>query len=193
MVVLERFGSKCLRIFRVLLLKKHLEQKQIEDFAMISAKEAKELLYDMFSQNFITTAEISKTPDHAPSRTFYLFKVDIHKLAQQVLERSYKALSNAMIRKDSELTEYRRLLDKQERVDAIAASIEQGGGDQAQKEEIEQTITPTEKDQIIKVKRTVQMLEDSEIQTDDTMFVLEMYLFYANQDRHLKCKTTKKK
>jgi hypothetical protein len=52
---------------------------------------------------------------------------------------------------------FRRLLDKQERVDAIAASIEQGGGDQAQKEEIEQTITPTEKDQIIKVKRTVQM------------------------------------
>ena len=51
----------------------------------------------------------------------------------------------------------RRLLDKQERVDAIVASIEQGGGDQAQKEEIEQTITPTEKDQIIKVKRTVQM------------------------------------
>lgn len=48
-------------------------------------------------------------------------------------------------------------MDKQERVDAIVASIEQGGGDPAQKEEIEQTITPTEKEQIIKVKRTVQM------------------------------------
>lgn len=35
-------------------------QFQIEDFAMISAKEAKELLYDMFSQNFITTA-VSKS------------------------------------------------------------------------------------------------------------------------------------
>lgn len=191
-VVLERFGSKCLRIFRVLLLKKHLEQKQIEDFAMISAKEAKELLYNMFSQNFITTTEISKTPDHAPSRTFYLFKVDIHKLAQLVLERSYKALSNAMVRKDSELSEHRRLLDKQERVDAIVASIEQAGGDQTQKEEIEQSITPTERDQIITVKRISQMLEQSEIQIDDTIFVLEMYLFYANQDRRMKIPTKKK-
>ena len=83
----SRFGSKCLRIFRVLLLKKHLEQKQvnastydcrnikivrqslieiqwmfsffvllqIEDFVMISAKEAKDLLYTLFSENFITT------------------------------------------------------------------------------------------------------------------------------------------
>ncbi|XP_063431897.1 DNA-directed RNA polymerase III subunit RPC3-like [Mytilus trossulus] len=192
-VVLERFGSKCLRIFRVLLLKKHVEQKQIEDFAMISAKEAKELLYNMFSQKFITTSEIAKTPDHAPSRTFYLFKVDIHKLAQHVLERSYKAMYNATLRKDNELTEHRRLLDKQERVDAIVASIEQAGGDDTQKDEIEQTITPTERDQIDTVKRTVQMLETSEIQIDDTMFVLEMYLFYANQDRLLKCTQKKKK
>ncbi|CAG2254376.1 POLR3C [Mytilus edulis] len=192
-VVLERFGSKCLRIFRVLLLKKHVEQKQIEDFAMISAKEAKELLYNMFSQKFITTSEIAKTPDHAPSRTFYLFKVDIHKLAQHVLERSYKAMYNATLRKDNELTEHRRLLDKQERVDAIIASIDQAGGDDTQKDEIEQTITPTERDQIDTVKRTVQMLETSEIQIDDTMFVLEMYLFYANQDRLLKCTQKKKK
>ncbi|VDI64036.1 plexin A [Mytilus galloprovincialis] len=151
------FGSKCLRIFRVLLLKKHVEQKQIEDFAMISAKEAKELLYNMFSQKFITTSEIAKTPDHAPSRTFYLFKVDIHKLAQHVLERSYKAMYNATLRKDNELTEHRRLLDKQERVDAIIASIDQAGGDDTQKDEIEQTITPTERDQIDTVKRTVQI------------------------------------
>lgn len=52
---------------------------------------------------------------------------------------------------------YRRLLDKQERVDAIIASIDQAGGDDTQKDEIEQTITPTERDQIDTVKRTVQM------------------------------------
>lgn len=34
--------------------KKHLEQKQVEDFAMIPAKEAKDMLYKMLSENFIS-------------------------------------------------------------------------------------------------------------------------------------------
>ena len=42
-------------------------------------------------------------------------------------------------------------------MDAIVASIEQAGGDENQKDEIEQTITPVEKAQIISVKRNVQM------------------------------------
>uniref|UniRef100_A0A8C3BNX9 DNA-directed RNA polymerase III subunit RPC3 n=1 Tax=Cairina moschata TaxID=8855 RepID=A0A8C3BNX9_CAIMO len=52
-IVEERFGSRCARIFRLLLRKKHLEQKQVEDFAMIPAKEAKEMLYRMLSENFV--------------------------------------------------------------------------------------------------------------------------------------------
>ncbi|XP_010080254.1 PREDICTED: DNA-directed RNA polymerase III subunit RPC3, partial [Pterocles gutturalis] len=71
-IVEERFGSRCARIFRLLLRKKHLEQKQVEDFAMIPAKEAKDMLYKMLSENFVALQEIPKTPDHAPSRTFYL-------------------------------------------------------------------------------------------------------------------------
>ncbi|XP_039575039.1 DNA-directed RNA polymerase III subunit RPC3 [Passer montanus] len=69
-IVEERFGSRCARIFRLLLRKKHLEQKQVEDFAMIPAKEAKDMLYRLLSENLVTLQEIPKTPDHAPSRTF---------------------------------------------------------------------------------------------------------------------------
>ncbi|KAK3098436.1 hypothetical protein FSP39_019429 [Pinctada imbricata] len=177
-VVQERFGSKSLRIFRLLLLKKHLEQKQIEDFAMISAKEAKELLYMMFSQNFVSITEISKTADHAPSRTYYIFTVDIHQVARMVLERCYKAIFNAMLKRIAELTEHRRLLEKQERCDAIIASLVQGGAEDEQKEEIEQTITPPERELIKRVKRTVQMLDQSEIQIEEAIFVLETFLFY---------------
>ncbi|NXP99958.1 RPC3 polymerase, partial [Vidua macroura] len=50
---LPRFGSRCARIFRLLLRKKHLEQKQVEDFAMIPAKEAKDMLYRMLSENLV--------------------------------------------------------------------------------------------------------------------------------------------
>ena len=51
----------------------------------------------------------------------------------------------------------RRLLEKQERVDAIIASLEQSGADETQKEEILQTITPAEKTQLTKVKHIVDM------------------------------------
>ncbi|KAJ8311778.1 hypothetical protein KUTeg_010672, partial [Tegillarca granosa] len=172
-VVQERFGSKSLRIFKLLLMKKHLEQKQIEDCAMISSKEAKDLLYTMFAQNFVQMTEISKTPDHAPSRTFYLFRVEIDQVARMILQRCYKAQFNAMVRRDIELNENKRLLEKQERVDAIIASLTQNGADNAQLEEIEQTITPPEKEQIKKVKNMVQMLDQSEIQLDETIFILE--------------------
>ncbi|XP_022334535.2 DNA-directed RNA polymerase III subunit RPC3-like [Crassostrea virginica] len=176
-VVQERFGSKCLRIFRVLLLKKHLEQKQIEDFVMISAKEAKDLLYTLFSENFITTTEISKTPDHAPSRTFYLFTVNIQQVASMVLDRCYKALYNAMLKKETEVIEHRRLLDKQERMEAIAAAVE----DATQREEVLMTITPSEQEQINKVRHTIQMLDQSELQICEGIFILETYLLYFKQ------------
>ncbi|KAF1456191.1 DNA-directed RNA polymerase III subunit RPC3, partial [Spheniscus demersus] len=86
----RRFGSRCARIFRLLLRKKHLEQKQVEDFAMIPAKEAKDMLYKMLSENFVALQEIPKTPDHAPSRTFYLYTVNVPSSARMLLHRCYK-------------------------------------------------------------------------------------------------------
>ncbi|XP_073178733.1 DNA-directed RNA polymerase III subunit RPC3 isoform X2 [Lepidochelys kempii] len=58
-IVQERFGSRCARIFRLLLRKKHLEQKQVEDFAMIPAKEAKDMLYKMLSENFVSLQSVA--------------------------------------------------------------------------------------------------------------------------------------
>ncbi|KAL5005361.1 hypothetical protein ScPMuIL_018817 [Solemya velum] len=179
-VVQERFGSKSVRIFRVLLLKRHLEQKQIEELAMVPAKEAKDRLYTMFADNFITLTEISKTPDHAPARTFYLFRVDINQVARMLLEKSYKAVSNAMVRRESELTRNKRLLEKQERVAAIAATLEQNGVE-GQKEEIEQIITPAEITQLAKIKHVINKLDSCEMQLDETIFMLEMFLLYSEQ------------
>ena len=50
----ERFGSKSLRIFRLILLKTMLEQKQVADVAMIPGKEAKELLYTLLAEGFVS-------------------------------------------------------------------------------------------------------------------------------------------
>ncbi|XP_035664113.1 DNA-directed RNA polymerase III subunit RPC3-like isoform X1 [Branchiostoma floridae] len=175
-VVQERFGSKCSRIFRLLLMKRHLEQKQVEDMAMIPAKEAKELLYKLFSENFVTMQEIPKTPDHAPSRTFYLFGINMHQVSRMLLDRCYKAMGNLISRREHENTENRRLVEKSQRVDAIAASLQSSGADTTQMSEVEEMITPPERQQLNKLKHDISKLEQSELQLDETIFLLESYL-----------------
>ncbi|KAK1795312.1 hypothetical protein P4O66_010479, partial [Electrophorus voltai] len=108
-VVQERFGSRSARIFRLLLRKRHLEQKQVEDFAMIPAKEAKDMLYTLLSENLVQLQEIPKTPDHAPSRTFYLYTVNQLPTARLLLQNCYKAVGNLIDRRLFETKENKTL------------------------------------------------------------------------------------
>nr|XP_060478211.1 DNA-directed RNA polymerase III subunit RPC3 isoform X1 [Panthera onca] len=175
-VVQERFGSRCARIFRLVLQKKHLEQKQVEDFAMIPAKEAKDMLYKMLSENFISLQEIPKTPDHAPSRTFYLYTVNILSAARMLLHRCYKSIANLIERRQFETKENKRLLEKSQRVEAIIASMQATGAEDAQLQEIEEMITAPERQQLETLKHNVNKLDASEIQVDETIFLLESYI-----------------
>ncbi|XP_038078065.1 DNA-directed RNA polymerase III subunit RPC3-like [Patiria miniata] len=175
-VVQERFGSKSFRIFKTLLLKKYLEQKQVEEFALIPAKEAKELLYKMFSEHFVTMQEIPRTPDHAPSRTFFLFTVDVSQVSRMLLERCYKSLANVISRRAFETKENKRLIEKSQRVEAIAASLQSHGADQSQTAEVEDMITPLEKNQLEKYRSKMSKLEQSELQVDSTIFTLGNFL-----------------
>ncbi len=52
-IVRERFGSKAFRVFRLLLLKTMLDQKQVADMVMMPSKEAKEILYTLLAENFV--------------------------------------------------------------------------------------------------------------------------------------------
>ncbi|XP_010563835.1 PREDICTED: DNA-directed RNA polymerase III subunit RPC3 isoform X3 [Haliaeetus leucocephalus] len=175
-IVEERFGSRCARIFRLLLRKKHLEQKQVEDFAMIPAKEAKDMLYKMLSENVVSLQEIPKTPDHAPSRTFYLYTVNILSSARMLLHRCYKSVANLIERRQYETKENKRLLEKSQRVEAILASMQATGAEDAQLQEIEEMITVPERQQLENLKRNVNKIDASENQVDETIFVLESFI-----------------
>ncbi|TFK06612.1 actin, cytoplasmic 2 [Platysternon megacephalum] len=175
-IVQERFGSRCARIFRLLLRKKHLEQKQVEDFAMIPAKEAKDMLYKMLSENFVSLQEIPKTPDHAPSRTFYLYTVNTLSSARMLLHRCYKSVANLIERRQYETKENKRLLEKSQRVEAILASMQATGAEEVQLQEIEEMITAPERQQLENLKRNVNKIDASENQVDETIFVLQSYI-----------------
>ncbi|NXY10963.1 RPC3 polymerase, partial [Pteruthius melanotis] len=172
----HRFGSRCARIFRLLLRKKHLEQKQVEDFAMIPAKEAKDMLYRMLSENLVSLQEIPKTPDHAPSRTFYLYTVNVMAAARMLLHRCYKSVANLMERRQHEMRENKRLLEKSQRVEAILASMQATGAEAAQLHEVEEMITGPERQQLETLKRDVNKIDASENQVDETIFVLESFI-----------------
>ncbi|XP_069508882.1 DNA-directed RNA polymerase III subunit RPC3 isoform X2 [Ambystoma mexicanum] len=175
-VVQERFGSRCARIFRLLLRKRHLEQKQVEDFAMVPAKEAKDMLYKMLSENLVGLQEIPKTPDHAPSRTFYLYTVNTLSAARMLLNRCYKTVANLIERRQFETKENKRLLEKSQRIEAILASMQATGAEEAQLQEIEEMITAPERQQLETLKRNVNRMDASENQVDETIFILESYV-----------------
>ncbi|NXO76371.1 RPC3 polymerase, partial [Sitta europaea] len=170
------FGSRCARIFRLLLRKKHLEQKQVEDFAMVPAKEAKDMLYRMLSENLVSLQEIPKTPDHAPSRTFYLYTVNVMAAARMLLHRCYQSVANLMERRQHEMRENKRLLEKSQRVEAILASMQATGAEAAQLREVEEMITGPERQQLESLKRSVNKLDASENQVDETIFILEAFI-----------------
>ncbi|XP_061885634.1 DNA-directed RNA polymerase III subunit RPC3 [Entelurus aequoreus] len=174
--VQERFGSRSARIFRLLLKKKHLEQKQVEDFAMIPAKEAKDMLYTLLSQNLVQLQEIPKTPDFAPSRTFYLYTVNQLSTARMLLQNCYKTVANLIERRLFETTNSKRLLEKSQRIEAIMASLQASGAEPEQLTEVEEMITASEKQQLESLRLHVNKLDSAETQVDETIFLLESYV-----------------
>lgn len=175
-VVQERFGSRSARIFRLLLRKRHLEQKQVEDFAMIPAKEAKDMLYTLLSQNLVQLQEIPKTPDYAPSRTFYLYTVNQLPTARMLLQNCFKTVANLVERRLFESRESKRLLEKSQRIEAILASLQASGAEPEQLTEVEEMITAPEKQQLEALRLHINKLDSAENQVDETIFLLESYI-----------------
>lgn len=76
-VITQKFGSKATRIFRVVRLKKFIEQEDIQKEAMIPAKEAKFLTYRLLEENYLQLQTIKKAGSGGVAhKAFYLFKVN---------------------------------------------------------------------------------------------------------------------
>ncbi|CAD5122462.1 DgyrCDS10885 [Dimorphilus gyrociliatus] len=187
-IIQEKFGSKAFRIFKVLLLNGNLEQQKIEDCVMIPAKEAKELLYRMVEQQYVSVTEVPKTSDHAPRSTFYLFSVNIDALARKLEENCYMILGNLYSRRDHEGKKSKRLLEKQSKIEAIALqmtnALDPSAPDHAQKleecqKEIEEMSTVGEKEQIERLSKAYSQLDQAEMQTEELLFILRQCIHYS--------------
>lgn len=156
-VVRDRFGVPALRIFRLLLLRGQLEQKQISDFAMMPQKDCRELLYRMLRGGFLGLQEISKTSDHAPSRTFYTWRANVAGASECLAAELYKAAFNALTRLKFEM-----MKDK-EIIELIEQAKETGV--------LTVTFTATQKARIGRLQKVSQLLETNLLLLDDMISV----------------------
>ncbi|CAK8689985.1 unnamed protein product [Clavelina lepadiformis] len=118
--------------------------------------------------------EIPRTPDHAPSRTFYLFSVNVQKIAKILLIRSYKAITNMIIRRKCEEKSNTRLLEKQERITAIKETLLDADPDQL--DEIDEMLTSSERARLAKHEHQSNKLHNAQLQITETVFILNAYV-----------------
>jgi transcription initiation factor IIE alpha subunit len=118
-VVLDKFGSDSLRIFRLLMMKHLLEQKQVSELAMTPIKETRDCLYKMLQSNYVHLQEVPRTSEHNPSKTFYLWSVRLHHVKNILLNDMYKALRNMKLRLSHTLQLHADLIAKRDEEERI--------------------------------------------------------------------------
>jgi DNA-directed RNA polymerase III subunit RPC3 len=97
-IIEQKYGQVGCRIFRLLLDKKQLEVKQITEIAMIPAHEARTLLFKMLQAGLVILQEVPRFADHAPSKTFFLWHIDLAEVYRILVEGMYKTLRNLRTR-----------------------------------------------------------------------------------------------
>ncbi|GAX83075.1 hypothetical protein CEUSTIGMA_g10501.t1 [Chlamydomonas eustigma] len=160
-VIRDRFGSSGLRIFRLLLLRGQLEQKQVTDFSMLAPKETRELLYRMLRGGFLAMQDIPRTSDRAPSRTFYTWRANYEGAGQQLAGELYAAAGRVWARLRHELDKERELLDLIE--------------DARRTGELQFSLTDTQRQTIGRLKKISDALETSLMQLDEMIAVFNEY------------------
>ncbi|CAL1269198.1 unnamed protein product [Larinioides sclopetarius] len=178
-VIRDGFGSKCARIFRILLDKKVLEPKQIEELAMLHPKDTKEFIFKLIEENYVLSHELPKGSDFSHGQIFYLLRIDMNQVCRMLLERCYQALFNLITCSEAQYQENKRLLEKKQRIDAIVASLRINGADEEQIEEVQQIISQPEEAVITKVAHVTQKIDSSQIQLAEMISILSTWLDYT--------------
>jgi len=110
-VARDRFGQPGMRIFKMLMMKGQLEQKQVAEMAMLPIKDVRTSLYNMLQAGFVYMQDIPKTSDRAPSRTFYTWHTEWLITAERFASELLRAAGNAWARLQHEMSICRELLD----------------------------------------------------------------------------------
>ena len=179
-IVLEKFGSKALRLFRLTRMKLCLEQDRMQQLSMIPAKEAKIHAFRLLKHNFLQIQELRKgTAIAAPVKSFFVFHVDLNQVIRTALQICYKGLYNTLMRREHELAENGRLLEKELQITTLFNDLKQAGADEMQLADVDGLITRPERTLLAKIHSMSNQLTLAEMQVDESILILETYLKYC--------------
>lgn len=166
-VVTQKFGERGCRIFRLLCAKRMLEQKQVADAAMLPIRDAREELYKLMKEEWLSVQEVPKTSDRAPARTYYLFYVDLPTVMKNVTAEMYGSLSNIRARLDHELRQEEEVLGL---LDAVADRDNEESGYLPSL-----VLTSAQRQQVEQVRKTAILLETLMGRLDDLIALFDNF------------------
>ncbi|KAG0147006.1 hypothetical protein CROQUDRAFT_43576 [Cronartium quercuum f. sp. fusiforme G11] len=157
-IVRETFGVEAARVVRILMLRGRLDEKHLAKFAMMTAKDSRELCLRLSASNILELQEVPKTQDRQPSRTYYLFFIDFKKLILNLTAKLRKSQTNVIERIYHELENCKTLLAKVNRKDVY--------------EDLETFLSVWEKAELERLKARLEALEVAKMRLERDVFIL---------------------
>jgi len=96
--VYTKFGPLGARVLRIILDKKLVEDKQVQEIAMAPQKEVRQVVMDMYKSGYLQLQEVPRSSERKPSESIYLWGVDFSKLQTTLLDVHYKTIRNLRAR-----------------------------------------------------------------------------------------------
>jgi DNA-directed RNA polymerase III subunit RPC3 len=109
-IIEQRFGSSARRVWNMLYLGGQMEQKAIATESMLHNGEAREVLYAMLRNGFVTLQDVPRNADRAPSRTFYTWRAPLDMATIRATIMLYRTANNLLSRMAHETSTNSELL-----------------------------------------------------------------------------------
>lgn len=109
-IIEQRFGPSARRIWNMLHAGGQMEQKAIATESMLHNGEAREVLYAMLRNGFVTLQDVPRNADRAPSRTFFTWRASLEAANIRATTMLYRTANNLLSRMAHETTMNAELL-----------------------------------------------------------------------------------
>jgi len=159
-VVRERHGDDAVRVVRLLLDTGKMDEKQVSKVGMMAPKDVRPLLSVLSAESLISVQEVPKSADRNPTRTFYLWYVDLQKSYSVLLGSLYKTLYNIASRREAEAEEstVKAVLEKRRRTDVS--------------QDEERLLTRNEREVLVQWERKREKLTVLQARVEEAVFIL---------------------
>lgn len=109
-IIEQRFGASARRVWNMLYVGGQMEQKAIATESMLHNGEAREVLYAMLRNGFVTLQDVPRNADRAPSRTFYTWRAPLDMATIRATTMLYRTANNLLSRMAHETSTNAELL-----------------------------------------------------------------------------------